>query len=338
MSFIWADLLWLLLVVPVLVAAYVWMQRRRKKYALRYASLSLVKQAMGRGPGWRRHVPPVLFLVGLAIMLLALARPTATLRLPSRQGTIILTLDVSRSMQAEDVTPNRLEAAKAAALTLVKDQPKNVRIGVVAFSDGAVIVQAPTSDKQAVTAAITQLEPQRGTAIGSGILMSLNALFGGTVAQPTVRSGGRLQGPPPTPTAVPVPAGSDTSAVIVLLTDGQSTVGPPPLDVVDQASNRGVRVYTVGLGSKDGTVLRFGGRAARVMLDEETLKRIAQATGGQYFNATNEADLRNIYSDLSTRLVFKTERTEITAAFTGAAAVVMLVGGVLSLLWFSRMP
>ena len=336
MSFIWVDLLWLLLLVPVLVAAYVWMQRRRKKYALRYASLSLVKEAMGRGPGWRRHVPPVLFLVGLAVMLLALARPTATLRLPSRQGTIILTLDVSRSMQAEDVTPNRLEAAKAAALTLVKDQPGNVRIGVVAFSDGAVIVQAPTSDKQAVTAAITQLEPQRGTAIGSGILMSLNALFGGAVAQPTVRPGGRPLGAPPTP--VPVPAGTDTSAVIVLLTDGQSTVGPPPLTVVDQAANRGVRVYTVGLGSTEGTVLRFGGRAARVMLDEETLKRIAQATGGQYFNATNEADLRNIYRDLSTRLVFKTERTEITAALTGAAAVVMLVGGVLSLLWFSRLP
>lgn len=338
MSFIWVDLLWLLLLVPVLVAAYVWTQRRRKKYALRYASLSLVKEALGRGPGWRRHVPPALFLVGLTLMLLALARPTATLKLPSRQGTIILTLDVSRSMQAEDVTPNRLEAAKAAALTLVKDQPGNVRIGVVAFSDGAVIVQAPTSDKQAVTVAITQLEPQRGTAIGSGILTSLNALFGGAVAQPTFRPGGRLLGPPPTPTPVPVPAGSDNSAVIVLLTDGQSTVGPRPLDVVDQASNRGVRVYTVGLGSTDGTVLRFGGRAARVMLDEVTLKRIAQATGGQYFNATNEADLRNIYKDLSTRLVFKTERTEITAALTGAAAVFMLVGGVLSLLWFSRMP
>ena len=337
MTFIWAQMLWFFALVPILIALYIWIQRRRKKFALRYASLSLVKDAMGRGPGIKRHIPPILFLLAIAVMVLALARPEANVKVPTREGTIVLAIDVSGSMRAEDVKPNRLTAAKAAALTLVESQPKNIRIGVVSFSDGAFILQPPTIDKVAVTAAISNLEPQRGTAIGSGLLMSINAAF--NIPPPQPQFGFRDPRLLPTPTPTPPPAvlaGSIDSTIVVLLTDGQNTVGPRPIDIASQAANRGLRVYTIGLGTPGGTVVNIGGRSARVQLDEESLKQIAATTGGQYFNAQTETDLRDIYQNLSTKLVFKSERTEVTAIFTGGAVAMMVAAAALSLLWFSR--
>ncbi len=346
MEFLWAPMLLLLLLVPVLIAAYIFAQRRRQKYAMRYASLSLVKEALGRGPGIRRHIPPIIFLIGLTVMLVALARPAATVRLPSQEGTIILTIDVSGSMQADDMKPNRIEAAKNAARTFVDHQPPNVRIGVVSFSDNAFIVQAPTTDREQVKAAINRLTPQRGTAIGRGILTSLDAIF-----EPPPQAGLQdnfrqrfnstsdpLTQPTPTPEITPVPPGSYTAAIVVLLSDGESNVGPRPLDVVQQAADRGVRVYTVGVGSPAGTILRIQGRSIRVRLDEETLKSIADKTNAKYFRADTETDLQNIYNNLSTQLVFKMERTEITALFTGVAAILFLAAGALSLFWFNRLP
>lgn len=340
MSFLWGNMLWLLLVVPVLVAAYVLAQRRRQKYALRYASLSLVQEAIKRGPGIRRHIPPALFILGTAIMVAALARPVATILLPSQEATVILALDVSGSMRADDVEPSRLEAAKAAARVFVEKQPPAVRIGVVSFSDSAAIVQAPTKDRAAVLAAIDRLSPQRGTAIGRGILASLDAIFEGSATQPTPspRDSPGLAIRPPTPTPTPVPAGTFAPAVVVLLSDGQSNVGPRPLDVIDQAATRGVRVYTVGLGKPEGAVLRVEGRSVRVALDEETLKRMAQATAARYFKADSQADLVTVYDNLSSHLILKPQETELTAMFTGVAAVVLLAAGVLSLLWFNRLP
>ncbi len=338
MSFLWKELLWLLLLVPVLIIAYILMQRRQHKYALRYSSLSLVKDALGRGPGIRRHIPPVLFLIGLTAMIVALARPVATVMLPSQQGTVILTVDVSGSMRADDLKPTRLEAAKAAARAFVEKQPPNVRIGVVSFSDSAAIVQAPTKDREAVLAAINRLAHQRRTAIGSGILTSLDAIFEQPVARPTPPPGDFIVPFEPTPTPTPVPQGTYAPAVVVLLSDGVSNTGPRPLDIVAQASNRGVRIYTVGVGSPEGAVLRTDGFSMRVRLDEETLKSIADKTGAQYFKADTETDLRNIYENLSTRLVFKAEQTELTAMFTGFAVLLLLIAGTLSLLWFSRLP
>src|SRR5512142_253830 len=177
MDFLWPYMLWLLLLVPVLIAAYILAQRRRQKYALRYASLSLVKEALGRGPGWRRHVPPFLFLLAVIAMIIALARPVSVLRLPGEEGTIILTIDTSGSMAADDLSPSRMEAAKAAARTFVQSQPKSVRIGIVSFTDTAFMVQAPTTDQDSVLAAIDRLYPQRGTAIGSGLVASIKALY-----------------------------------------------------------------------------------------------------------------------------------------------------------------
>ncbi len=337
MSFLWASMLWLLLLVPLLILGYLLIQRRRKKYALRYASLSLVKEALGHGPGRRRHIPPVLFLVGLTVMMVALARPVATITLPSQQGTVILTFDVSGSMRADDLKPTRLEAAKAAARLFVEKQPQIVSIGIISFSEYAAIVQAPTKDREAVQAAINRLVPQRRTAIGSGILTSLDAIFEEPDAKPvSPRDPLALSETRPEPP--PLAPGTYAPAVIILLSDGVSNTGPPPLDIVDQASSRGVRVFTVGVGSPDGTILRADGYSVRVRLDEETLKSIAEKTDGSYFKAESETDLSNIYGDLGTKLVFKPEQTELTAYFTAFAGVLLLIAGTLSLLWFHRLP
>ncbi len=334
MSFLWPLMLWLLLLIPALVVLYILAQRRRQRYALRYASLSLVKEALGRGPGFRRHIPPTLFLSGLAVMIVALARPYTQVTLPSQEGTVILTMDVSGSMRADDLKPNRIEAAKSAARSFIEKQPSGVRIGVVSFSDNAFVVQAPTDDKEAVIAAINRLTPQRGTAIGRGLLTSVDAIFEDANAE----GGQSPTGSDPTPTPTPVPQGVYEPAIIVLLTDGESNQGPRPLDVVDQVAARGVRVYAVGVGTAEGTVLHIQGRSIRTRLDEEMLKAVASATDGTYYNATNEKDLVAIYDSLSTHLVFRKEQTEITAIFTGAAVALSLMGGCLSLLWFNRLP
>jgi Ca-activated chloride channel family protein len=325
-------MLWFFLLVPVLVVMYILAQRRRQRYALRYASLSLVKEALGRGPGIRRHIPPAVFLMSLTIMTVALARPYTQVVVPAEEGTVVLTMDVSGSMRADDLKPNRIEAAKEAARSFVEKQPTGVQIGVVSFSDNAFLVQAPTSDRDAVIAAINRLTPQRGTAIGRGLLTSLDAIFEDANAE------GAQQTLDPTPTPTPVPKGVYEPAVIVLLSDGESNQGPRPLEVVDQVAARGVRVYTIGVGSVEGTILRVGGRAIRTRLDEETLKQVAAATDGVYYNATNENDLRAIYENLNSHLVFKKQQTEVTAVFTGLAVALSLIGGVLSLLWFNRLP
>jgi Ca-activated chloride channel family protein len=334
MTFFWGSMLWLLLLVPALVAAYLLAQRRRQKYALRYASLSLVKEAIGAGPGIRRHVPPALFLAAMSVLVVALARPAAIVLLPSQQGTIILTLDNSGSMRADDVQPSRLEAAKAAARSFVEKQPKSSKIGVVSFAGSASLVQPPTREREAVLAAIDRLMLQRGTAIGSGILTSLNALLEELGEEPI----GWQVDPFGPPAAAPESEATPLPAIIVLLSDGQSNTGPPPLEVVDQAARRGVRIYTVGLGSPDGTVISFYNRSFRVRLDEETLKSIAEKTDGAYYKADTGADLREIYEELATRLVFRPEKTEITALFAALAALLLLAAGGLSLLWFNRLP
>ena len=368
MTFLWVRMLWLLLVVPALAAAYYLFQRRRQKYALRFASLSIVKEALGKGPGFRRHVPPVIFLTALGILIVALARPAATILLPSQRATIILTMDVSGSMRADDVAPSRIEAAQTAARAFVEKQPRNQRIGVVTFAESAAVVQAPTIEHEAVLAAISRLRTYRGTAIGRGILVSLDTIleeygkppisrqadpgFGGFNSQREPGSGSRdpgsdprdqgmsSRGRDPSLDEIPPAEPGETypSAIIVLLSDGQSNTGPDPLEVVDKIADRGVKIYTVGLGSPEGTVIRAFNRSMRVRLDEETLKRIAEKTGGAYFKAETDTDLRGIYENLGKRLVFEAKRTEITAVFAALAALLLVVTGALSLAWFNRLP
>ncbi len=343
MLFIWPTALWALLLVPALAGLYILVQRRRRRYALRYASLTLVRDALGKGPGLRRHIPPALFLLALAAMLVGLARPQSVVTLPSEEGTVILAIDVSGSMQADDVKPNRMEAAKSAAITFVEKQSASARIGVVSFSDNAAIVQAPTDDKEAVKAAISRLRPQRGTAIGRGILTSLEAIFENSDLDfpvgPSPPAPGQPATPAPaTPRATPVPEGYFAPATIVLLTDGENNVFPPPLAVVQEAIDRGIRLYTIGLGSPEGTILRIQGRQIRTRLDEATLRQVAELTKAEYYLASNEAELQKVYENLTTTLVLRTEKTEITFLFTALAALLSVLAGALSLAWFQRLP
>lgn len=339
MNFLWPGNLLLVLVVPALIAAYIWAQRRRQRYALRYASLSLVREALGKGPGRKRHVPPALFLIALFFMALGTARPETVVVVPVQEGTVILAIDVSGSMLAEDLKPNRMEAAKDAAKLFVAKQGADVKLGVVAFSGDAQIVQTPTKDHELVVAAINRLRPQRATAIGRGMLASLDAIFEDSEeTAPSVIALRRLSGDPTGPTPPPVPVGADHTATIVLLSDGQNNQFPAPQQVIQDAASRGIRVYTVGLGSADGTVVRIQGRSVRTRLDEATLKAIAEGTDGQYFNASNEKDLRAVYENLSTQLVFRQQKTEVTAILTAIAAVFSMIAAALSLFWFNRIP
>ena len=294
-----------------------------------------MQEAAGRRLGLRRHIPPALFLAGLTILLIALARPQTVVSLPRVEGTVILAFDVSGSMAADDLKPTRMEAAKAAARDFVQRQPPSVQIGVVAFSDSGFAVQAPTNDQEAILAAINRLTPQRGTSLGQGILASLNTIAARRGASPAP-----LQQPDAdartTPT--PVPEGTYTSAVIVLLTDGENNEAPDPLAAAQAAADRGVRIYTVGIGSAAGTTLHVNGFTVHTQLDEAMLQQIAQLTDGAYYNAENEEDLRTIYENLDPQLVIKPEKMEVTALFAGAGILVLLIGGTCSLLWFSRLP
>ncbi|HKY49794.1 MAG TPA: VWA domain-containing protein [Candidatus Limnocylindria bacterium] len=341
MTFLFPLGLWLTLVVPILIALYIWAQRRRQKYALRYASLSLVKEALGRGPGIRRHIPPALFLIALFFMTLAVARPVTVVSVPVQEGIVILALDVSGSMQAEDLKPNRMEAAKEAAKAFVMRQGEDVSVGIVSFSGDASLVQSPTTDHDLVIKAIDRLRPQRATAIGRGILTSLDAIFeNDEEIPPSVQALQRLEasgGQAPMPTAPP--GGTlNAPATIILLSDGQNNQFPAPLQIIGEAVGRGIRVYTVGVGSPEGTILRLQGRQIRTRLDEATLKQIASLTEAEYYNASNAADLRAVYEQLSTQLVLREQKTEVTAYLTALAAVLSIIAGGLSLLWFNRLP
>ena len=343
MNFLWPEFLWLLLTLPLLAGIYIWTLRRKKKLALRYASLSIVKEAMGRGHSWRRHVPPILFLLALFAMLLAAARPLATITLPSRQQTLILAMDVSGSMRATDVKPNRIEAAQAAAKSFIAELPRHVRVGIVAFAGSAQVTQLPTVNRDDLTAAIDSFQLQRGTATGNGIMMSLATLFpdaGIDIAALGPRDGARPlradPAKPPPKEFTPVEPGSYNSAAIIMLTDGQRTTGVDPLDAAKMAAERGVRVYTVGIGTVDGETIGFEGWSMRVRLDEETLKSVAQRTQAEYFYAGTAADLKKVYETLSTRLTVEKKETEVSGLFALVGAVLALLSATLSLWWLGR--
>ena len=351
MTFLWPHLLWLLFAVPAMVAAYMYMLKRKRRAAVRYASLTMLREALVGERAFRRHVPPVLLLLALIAMLLAIARPAAVVSLPSQRETVILALDVSGSMRATDVEPNRLVAAQAAARTFVQEQPRSTRVGVVAFAATALVVQQPTQNREDIIAAIDRLQLQRGTAIGSGIIVALSTLFpeeGITLESVNAAGEARRR----QPLAVPldqssksgadkaplkaVPPGSYGSAAIILLTDGQRTTGPDPIEAARMAAERGVRVFTVGIGTPDGEIMGFEGWRMRVRLDEETLKTISNMTHGQYFYAGTAGDLKKVYRALNSRFVLEKKETEITALFSAVAAVLALLSGLLSLAWFNR--
>ena len=325
MSFLSPEFLWLLLGMPAIALLYLFVLKKKKQVALRYANLEMVKAAVGKGLWWRRHLPPAILFAALAAMLTAVARPSAVITLPAHHETVILAIDVSGSMRANDVEPSRIEAAQAAARTFIAQQPRSTRIGVVAFAGSAALVQAPTSNRHDLRAAIDQLQLQHATAVGSGILVSLKALF------PQEEFDVRKR-----PQSKPAKPGSYTSGAVILLTDGQTTAGPDPVDAARLAAERGVRVFTVGVGTDNGQILTGEGWSMRVRLDEDALKIIADLTRAEYFYAGTAMDLKKIYESLRSRMVMEKRETEITSLFSAIAAAAVLLSATLSLLWFNR--
>ena len=330
MPFVWPEALFVLLAIPLFVALYMRMQQRRRRIAASYGRLGLVQETGGRGLGVRRHIAPALFLLSLTILIVALARPQTVVSLPRIEGTAILAFDVSGSMAADDLKPTRMEAAKAAARDFVQRQPLGVQIGVVAFSESGFGVQAPTNDQETILASINRLKPERGTSIGQGILASLRTISGADDGEDSPAAGDV------TPT--PVPDGTYTSAVIVLLSDGENNVSPDPLVAAQTAADHGVRIYTIGIGSAAGTILEVNGFTVHTHLDEAMLQQISQLTDGAYYSAENEQDLREIYENINLQLVVKSDEMEVTSILAGAGILVLLIGGALSLVWFSRLP
>ncbi len=359
MALLWPGFLLLLLLIPLLIAAYVWVLRRRRRSVVRYSSLSLVRAALPHQSRWRRHLPVALFVLALASLIVALTRPVSIISVPAGQTSIILTIDVSRSMCSTDISPSRLEAAEAAAQSFIERQQATTQIGIVAFSGYAELIQPPTNDTEALQAAIESLATGRRTAIGSGILKALDAIaeIDPSVAPSTSSTSREL---PPTP----VPRGAYAPDIIVLLTDGASNAGPLPADAAQQAADRGVRIYTIGFGTANGSAFPrcgaqfmgrepgdnqgFGGGGGpfgggpppggqfggfRRGIDEETLKQVADMTGGTYYTAESAGELQNVFQNLPTYLITKHETSEISFAFVALGAVLAALAVLFSLLW-----
>ncbi len=334
MSFMRPEMLAGLLLIPALIAFRRIQVGRARRKGGGFGGLGNPATAVGiksntARPGW------ILLLGGLSLLAVAMARPQATVRLPRLEGTVVLAFDVSGSMAADDFKPTRLDAAKQAAGEFVARQPVGVQIAVVAFSDSGFTVQAPSDDRNAILAAIDRLTPQRGTSLANGILLSLNTIA--TAREPQTNYYSNIT-PQPTPVPTPMPPGKYTSAVIVLLSDGENNERPDPLSAAQTAADRGVRIYTIGLGSAAGSLLHVNGLTIRSRLDEATLQKLASITGGAYYNAPTEAELLKIYDGLKPELSIKPQETEITALLGGAGAVLLLAAAVVSLLVNGRVP
>jgi len=349
MIFEWPMLLWGWLAVPLLALAYLRVQRRRVAAAAGAARWNRHSTAAAV-PRVRRLLPPLLYALALTLLIAAAARPMAVVSLPSLRDVIILALDVSHSMRADDLKPTRLAAAQQAARAFIDEQPSTTRIGLVAFAGTALAVQRPTTNREELLKVIDRLEPQKGTAVGEAMLVSLQALFpkevfelksrtdadSGAEADSQAGGAGRPLAPADAPAPTGAAPGSEKSAAIVLLTDGAATGGPDPVEVARLAAGRGVRVFTVGLGTEEGAVVELDGISMRVQIDEEKLREVADVTRARYFRAEDADDLRAIYRDVSARLVLETRETEISAAFVAAAALLALLAAGSSLFWFNR--
>jgi Ca-activated chloride channel homolog len=320
---------WMLIalaLVPCLVGAYAWMLRRRAERAQQLASEGLVPTG-GEGVRRRRHVPFALFVLALTLLAFGLARPTVSLALPTREGTVILAFDVSNSMRADDLQPTRLAAAKKAALAFVEQQPRTIRIGVVAFGDSAVTVLRPSTVKEDVVAAIERLSVGGGTSLGQGLFASLRAIAG----KPLTIDKSALESD-----TGEVDIGFFGSSAIVLLSDGENTSPPDPLDIAEVASTAGVRVHAIGVGTEQGTVIEVDGFNIATALDEELLREIARVTDGTYNQAADAAALARIYDSIDLEFKRTKKPREVTALFAAAGGLLLAAGSALSMLWFGR--
>jgi Ca-activated chloride channel homolog len=299
-----------------------------------WSSLQVVREAQP-GSAWRRHVPPALIFAALALLLFSLARPSAPLALPWAQSTIVLAIDISRSMRVDDVKPTRMVAAQDAAKAFIAEVPPHIDIGLVTFAGSAQVAQRATRDRPSIISAIDAIQMQLGTAVGNAIVVSLAELFpdhGIDIGEMTF--GARERGQPKEIT--PVPPGSYKPAAIVLLTDGRRTTGVDTLEAAKMAADRGVRIDVVGLGTPDGHTAMGEGMAIYLQLDEPTLRHVAQMTGGEYHHAGTAEKLRSVYQQIGSRLEVSKRETELTGVLAAVAAVVVGVGTALSVGWFGR--
>jgi Ca-activated chloride channel family protein len=314
--------------VPGLVLAYVWALQLRAQRTARLASEGLVQTAAGRRVRWRRHIPFAIFATALALVCFALARPTVSLALPHREGTVILAFDVSNSMRAKDLEPTRIEAAKAAATAFVERQPSSIRIGVVAFGEGAITALRPSNVKDDVIAAIKRLSVGGGTSLGKGLHTSLSAIAG----KPLTIDESALE----RDDGAAVNIGFFGSSAIVVLSDGENTSRLDPLKLAEVASSAGVRIHAIGVGTEEGTVLEIDGFSLATALDESLLKQIAEVTDGTYEQAGDAAALTGIYESIDLEFKRVDEPREVTALFAAAGGLLLALGSVLSIVWFGR--
>ncbi|MEM7334226.1 MAG: VWA domain-containing protein [Chloroflexota bacterium] len=329
MSFIWPWLLLSLLLLPVFVLVYWRILKQRQNTAVSLSPFGVAQNRQGNSLGFRRHLPFIFYLVGIALLMFGLGRPELVVSLPRIEGTVILAFDVSSSMMADDLEPTRLDAAKEAAKLFIEEQPSTIRLGVVAFSNGGLTVQPPTDDKTAVLAAIERLSPEGGTSLGEGIFSSLNALS----EEPIEFDLETLDSDVPELNIEQL-----NSAVIVLLTDGENTNDLDPLQIANIAAQAGIRIYPIGVGSVEGAVLSLDGFNVVTQLNEQSLKEIASLTNADYFSASNSEQLEQIYQNIDLQLAVRGEKMEITAIVSGLAVLFLLIGGACSFIWFGRVP
>lgn len=330
MTFLSPGILALYVLVPGMIGAYMWILRRPSRVHVRYPTVDLVAQAAAHSQVWRRHVPAALYLLTLGGVIFTLARPVASIPVPSNQAAIMLSIDVSRSMMSRDVEPNRIEAAKNAAIEFVHALPRGAKVGLVSFSSFATLVTPPIEDHDRVAGAIRSLSPAFGTAIGDGLLEAVYAFPG------------RVRPSDPARFGLPAPVAPNDSdrlspATVVLLSDGWNNRGTPPSDAAPIARQWRVKVYTVGLGKPEGSFLEFGGRSVFVRLDEETLKSIATVTGGSYVRVESRGQLSRVYARLGRLIGWERKPTEVTGPASVLVAALFAVTVIMSLLWMHRL-
>lgn len=342
---LWPRMLWLLALLPLLAGWYVRLAARRRRSLAQLPGLWRSATPGSAGFSLRRAVPPILLLLALLAFISAVSRPQAVVTLPSIHRDVVLALDTSGSMRATDVDPDRFAAAKNAARTFIERRPQRTRVGIVTVAGNATLVQSPTDNRDDLLQAIERVQLQPGTALGSGIYIALATLLPDAGINIDQLVHGRPDFRTRWPSALerdgkerkPVPPGSNRSAAIVLLSDGESNTGPDPMLAAKLAAEHGVRVYTVGIGSTEGHALAFGGWSMRVSLDEETLRSIAETTLGEYYAAGSAQDLKRIYEYLSARmLVARASNVEVTAFFVAIGALLLAISALCSMLWFNR--
>jgi Ca-activated chloride channel homolog len=352
MNFLAPELLLGLLLIPVAIGFYLWAQRRRTKYAVRFTNLDLLANLAPRRPAWRRHLPPAIYLAAIAALLIGLARPTMVMAVPREDATVILTMDVSGSMKATDVSPTRLDAARAAALSFIDQLPDKVRVGLVAFASEPVTLVSPTTDREQVKSALDSLRPRDGTAMGDALMQVLDIAEKIQAENADKPDASATPAPSATPNAsadpnaskVPTdqPSGQPLVAAILLSDGANSTGATEPLDAAQRAAKLNVPIYTIGLGTPDGTVTvpdQFGQEVTLpVPPDTQTLQQIAETTGGKSFDAPTAEDLKQVYANLESRIGYTQERQEVTFALVGAGLLLVMAGAGLSALWFGRLP